>query len=147
MSIFDVFKKKEKPAAPAMIPDPVIKISGAKYTFTLAKTFRGFKKMPMTVYWDKKLAKNSEHFRDKKVIGMDISFTETYWDDEPALEVVLDNVIIGYITVPEKIKDFQDNLIKAVYIKFEDYTVQHSPQNIENRFRGFLYTLYDEDPA
>lgn len=51
------------------------------------------------------------------------------------------------VYIPEKIKDFQDNLIKAVYIKFENYTVQHSPQNVENRFRGFLYTLYDEDPA
>lgn len=143
MSIFDVFKKKE----PVFAPAPSVLIKGSKYHFTLAQSFRGFKKMPMEVYFDKELAKNSEHFRDVKVIGLDITFTETYWKGEPALEVVLDDVIIGYITQPDKIKEFQDNLIKAVYVKFEDYSVQHSPQNIENRFRGFLYTLYDEDPA
>ena len=147
MSIFDLFKRKESPAASVPAPAPAVHISGAQYRFALAKGFRGFKRMPMEVYLDKKLAKNNEHFRGKKVIGMDISFTETYWMEAPALEVVIDNVIIGYVTVPEKIKEFQDNLIRSVYVKFEDYSVQHSPDDIEDRFRGFLYVLYDEDPT
>lgn len=143
MSIFDVFKKKEAPAASA----PEATITGRQYKYILAKSFRGFKKMPMEVYFDKDLAANSDRFRDVKVTGMEVVFTEKIWNNAPALEVVLDGTIIGYITVPDKIKEFKNNLIKAVYIKFEDYTVQHSPDNIEQRFRGFVYVLYDGDPT
>ena len=53
-------------------------ISGKEYSFTVAKSFRGFKSFPMEVYLDQEARDNNYLFRSVNVVEMPLVFKDSW---------------------------------------------------------------------
>ena len=110
------------------------------YSFTQAKSFRGFKKFPMEVAIDPEAKANNETFRDVDISGASIDFYDVAPD---RINVKLNGIYIGYISKQDRISDLRSGNIIDFHVKFEEdhiYDADHE----EYRYRAHLLAKYKD---
>lgn len=125
--LFNQFKK-------LMSKEPTV------YSFTQAKSFRGFKKFPMEVNLDPLAKANNLKFKNVDLTGMLIVFKDVAAD---RIDVFLNDIYIGYVHEQDRLKDLRNNKISDFHIKFEEHRVFDASHE-EIRFRGHLLAKYKE---
>lgn len=113
-------------------------ISGKEYSFTVAKSFRGFKSFPMEVYLDQEARDNNYLFRSVNVVGMPLVFKDVSPD---RIDVILNNLKIGYISEDKCLKALRGNQISDFGIKFEEDHIFDAEKS-EYRYRAHLFAKY-----
>lgn len=112
----NLFKKrpKEEPAK-----EPL-----KEYPFTLAKSFKGFKKFPIVIHGNPEAEKNNELLKDADLRGKEILFREASTKDgRPALLVFIDGNIVGAIYDSTQIQAIASGNIESVFAKMEVQTI------------------------
>lgn len=108
MALFDFLKKKDSEPAAYEVKE---------YTYTLAKHFRGFKKMPMEVHFYPECRENNKLFIGVDVAGLPATFRDV---DPDHTELWLCDKKIGVIEDKKSLSAIRDGLISDIYLKFEE---------------------------
>lgn len=108
MALFDFLKKK--------VPAPAA-YEVKEYSYTLAKHFKGFKKMPMEVHFYPECRENNELFIGVDVAGSSATFRDV---DPDHIELWLQDKKIGVIEDKKSLAAIRDGLITDIYLKFEE---------------------------